>query len=81
MRSIEVKSVDFDEVLNGQLIVWSNFVDIGVVVSKTMYECEIMWFREPEVPGVTEWFGRSWFEEEEHNITTLAGDHEYPSFS
>lgn len=81
MTSIEVKRVNYDEVLNGQLIVWKNFNDIGVVVSKTMHECEIMWFRKPEVPGVTEWFGRSWFVEEEHNIGTPASDHEYPSFS
>ena len=81
MRSVELKSVDYDEILNGQLIVWQDFKDIGVVVTKTMHECAIMWFREPEIPGVVEWFERSWFSSEEHHISTPAGDHEYPSFS
>lgn len=77
MKAFKQRSLKFNEALNGQLIIWQGGDDIGVIVSKTNTECEIMWFRFPEVKGITEWFGVDWFDNEAHNITTPTGEHEY----
>ena len=74
---IKLRNLSFDEALNGQLILWKRGNDIGVIVSKTQMDCEIMWFRHPEVKGTTEWFGVDWFDNEAHHITTPTGEHEY----
>ena len=77
MKAFKQRSLKFNEALNGQLIIWQGGEDIGVIVSKTHTDCEIMWFRHPEVKGTTEWFCVDWFENEAHNITTPTGEHEY----
>lgn len=74
---IKQRSLKFNEALNGQLILWRGGDDIGVIVSKTNTGCEIMWFRNPEEKGSTEWFGVGWFYDEALNITTPTGNHEY----
>ena len=77
MRDIKLRNLSFNEALNGQLIVWRGGSDIGVIVSKTQMDCEILWFRHPEEKGSTEWFDVDWFDSEAHNITTPTGEHEY----
>ena len=77
MKAFKQRSLKFNEALNGQLIIWQGGDDIGVIVSKTNTDCEIMWFRHPEEKGSTEWFSFTWFDLEAHNITTPTGEHEY----